>query len=298
MNPKIIKIDLTSREFSIVSSRVSDQYIGGEPLAYALLNEYLTGTYKMQNYMSLNTGPLNGLFPFTSKSLIMHFSMGMSVNKYIGGGSLGSLMNFSNVISIEIFGESLVPLYLDITPRGVSFIDVLDSFNSREFGLTGRRSSVLFKKTIISDEYFSYGVPRTEISNNLVGLTFSAVGEVPIPDRDAYWEVVQLLNSRIKELGVKKSNSPSCLGCPVGCALSHSPESGNSPLLPRSLLSCVYAESIYRDIPTVFSCFSVLGLGYTHDFLESFSDMTGEMIKNTYNKIEELKIKNSITGLL
>lgn len=298
MNPKIIRVDLENKDFSIISDSGSERYLGGEPLAFYLLGEKIERPFKNENYLSISSGPINGLFPYTSKSVILHLSKGLLLSKYVGGGAIGALMKLSNIVSIELLGDAKKPTYLDITPKGVNFIDVSDELNTKEYGLTGRRSTIIFKKTILSDGYFNFGRPKNDISNNLYGLTFSTQGEISLPDMDSYWEVVSLVNSKIGELSVGKSGNHSCFGCPMGCAMSGTPETGNVSLLPRSLVACAYAESIYSDISTVFSCLSVLGYNYKHEFLESFSDMAGDMIKNTYNKIESIKVKNSITGII
>lgn len=298
MNKKLLKIDLVNKSFSFSTPIECEQYIGGQPLAYNLLNDHITQEKTGVSYVSVSTGPLNGIFPYTSKSVITHLSPGLNLNMYIGGGSIGALMNMSNIIAIEIVGNSDTPTYLDITPRDVKFIELTNDFVVNEYGLGGRRSKMKFHKSITCDDYFSFGTPKTPINNNLYGFTFSSIGELTIPDLDAYFEVVQMLKSNSNALSVTKSSHPSCIGCPMGCALSKAPETDNVSILPRALVSCAYAESIYSDISTVFSCFSVLGYSYTHEFLELFSNNIGDMIKDTHGKLEEVKSQNSVTGIV
>lgn len=298
MNKKLLKINLSDKSFSFSTPIDCENYIGGQPLAYHLLKGRLNQEKVSENYVSISTGPLNGLFPYTSKSILTHLSPGLNLNMYVGGGSIGALMNMSNIIAIEIVGNSEAPTYMDISPKEVKFIGLTKDFVVNEYGLGGRRSRMKFHKTITCDEYFSFGAPKTPITNNLYGLTFSSTGELPVSDFDAYFEVVEMLKTKSAALSVTKSFHPSCTGCPMGCALSKAPETENISILPRALVSCAYAESVYTDIPTVFSCLSVLGYNYTHEFLELFSNNIGDMIKDTNTKLEEVKSQNSITGIV
>jgi aldehyde:ferredoxin oxidoreductase len=267
----VVRINLNSQEYSFLTLPKVSEYIGGEVAAtFLALEHYKQDPDKTLPYLSINTGPFNGIFPYTSKGYIMYIKSGKDTS-FVGGGKIASLMNFSNILSIEIVGKSTDPIILDISPRAVKFIK--PSVNSvSSLGIAGRRSSITFLNEIICDEYFLYGESKEIYKDtNLMGLNFSTDSELAIPDIENYNEIYKSILEKESMLSVSRGSNPSCFGCPMGCAFSKNAETANVSILPRSLISCAFAEPIYSDVNTVFACFSVLGMGYNHEFLETFS---------------------------
>jgi hypothetical protein len=277
--PGLIQIDLTSRSFNLLTVPEVSSYIGGEAVSNYLLLEYLKrNPDEDQNYFSIITGPFCGVFPYASKSVASLYKKG-SYQTLIGGGNIGAFLNLSNLIGIEIFGQSKEPLSLDITPKNVSFIPY-NSQVSKSLGLVGRRSILSFTKELTCDEYHSFGEVDDFVDRvNLKSITFSSQAEYRLKDLSNYKEAYQSILAKQGELLVSSGSNPSCFGCPMGCAFSASPESQNVSLLARSLVSCAYAEPIYSNVGTVFSCFQALEYPYDHEFLETFSYLHGNLKK-------------------
>lgn len=273
----IIKIDLESQSFSFVSQPYYSKLIGGEVVATHLLSEFIRERGNAVNYFSILSGPFCGVYPYASKGYFTTLNNG-EYNSYIGGGSIASYLNLNNILGIEVYGQSEFPVNIEISSRVVKFLNPetnpLDSL-----GTAGKKSTLSFVGKIFNDNYFLYSDTSTIAKEmGIYGLVFSAFSDFRIPDYQNYKEVYNSIISKEDQLTVTKGSNPSCFGCPMGCAFSNVPEKNNSSILPRSLISCIYANPIYSDINTVFSCFNAIGMSYNHEFLESFPN-TASRIK-------------------
>ena len=277
-NKAVLQIDLSCQEYSFRTIEGLYQYIGGETLANYLLKSYIekNDVSDLTNYFSLVSGPLNGLFPFTSKAVATYLK-GFEHFSYIGGGSAGGLLNLANLYAIELQNISEKPVYLEIRKGGVKFLENIS--NIRSMGLIGRRFIFEFTSDVFCDGVFSYG--KNHLSNNLKGLVFSFDSEYIIKDLDDYSDVVAKIREREKELTITRSNNYSCLGCPVACEFSTRIDNNKTSALTKSLVGCGFADSIYKDINLVFLCFQSIGFSYyNHDFLESFPQLAGKLNKS------------------
>lgn len=285
MNKSVLQIDLASQGFSFKTIDGLSEYIGGETLANFLLKDYVEKQENtISSYFSLASGPLNGLFPYTSKAVATHLKNAQKIN-YIGGGSVGAYINLANLYAIEILNVSSKPVFLEIKKGSVKFVEVTPNTNIQSFGLTGRRFVMELSKDILVDGVFSYGT-NPSFDNNLRGIIFSFDSEFLIKDLDDYYDVVGKIRGREKELSVTRSMNYSCFGCPMACDFSTSVDTVKTSALTKSLVGCGYADSIYKDINLVFLCFQSLRYSYDHEFLEFFPQRAGILNK----KLDELLI--------
>ena len=286
-NKSVLYIDLATREYSFKTIEGISTYIGGEVLGNFLLKSFIenTGIKQESNYFSLVSGPLNGVFPYTSKAVANFFSGGYK-SSFVGGGKVGGFLNFSNLYAIEVVNSSEKPVYLEIKKGEVKFVNT--NSNIRSLGLSGRRFIVEFEKDVFVDGVFSYG--SNTLKNNLKGLVFSYDGEYSIKDLDDYNDVLEKIRSREKELLVSRSNNYSCLGCPMGCDFSTSVDNSKTSALTKSLVGCSFADSIYSDINLVFLCFQSIGFSYNHEFLEQFPYSAGLLNKSLNELLESYKV--------
>lgn len=274
---QILEIDLSTREYFFKNIPELTEYIGGLAASLYLLDLHVKeGNDLNQNYFSILSGPLNGLFPYTSKCLLTSVKNGQKETTY-AGGSFAAFMNFSNLLAIEIKGSASVELSIEITQGRVKFIE---SVNEDVFSaLLSRKSVISFDENISSDGYFDFG--KNYLNNNLKKLSIVFEDEFQKLDSVSYNDTVADIMALEKELTVSRGSHPSCLGCPMGCAQSKNVDTVNSSLLSRCLIACGYAASIYSDINVVFSCFQILGLKYNHDFLEKFPYKVRDLINQT-----------------
>jgi len=93
-----------------------------------------------------------------------------------------------------------------------------------------------------------------------------------------YQEAYKTVLARSNDLTLGASNKPSCSGCPLGCEKSRYGEIGGNVLV-HSLVACQFAEKVYADINTTFSCLNTLGYNYTHEDLENLPKLIEETLK-------------------
>ena len=140
----------------------------------------------------------------------------------------------------------------------------------------------------MSKNYFSFG----DFTNNPlniscnIGIKISRTQQTDLYAFYDYENWYSRILDRYKELTVEPRNNPSCMGCPMGCDFSASGEDNTKiSVLPRSLISCVFAESIYKDIPLVFGCLNSVGYKYRHNHLENLPGLFGELKTDLNAKI-------------
>jgi len=77
---KILSIDLTKKEYEVKSFEDLNSYIGGVGLGFKLMEMYYD-----KNPLIFAVGPLNGLFPFASKTAVVINNDGVIEDVYLGG---------------------------------------------------------------------------------------------------------------------------------------------------------------------------------------------------------------------
>jgi hypothetical protein len=136
-------------------------------------------------------------------------------------------------------------------------------------------------KKVISDQYFTTPENYLEkkfIEKNIKGISITGTEIYSPKNFDDYENLYEEILSRKNELGVEPGGYPSCSGCPMGCGKSKIGEIGGNILL-NSLVACQYADKIYTDIGTVFSCLNSLGYGYTHEDIENLPALVEKTIR-------------------
>ncbi len=288
---KVLVIDLARQESEVKSYSDLGMYIGGVGLGLKLLS-----IYDETDPVIFSVGPLNGFFPFVSKTSVVARTGGVLEDVYLGG-SLSFRIKFAGLDSILIHGRSNKPVVLDIINDNVTFLSEEIDFDS--LGLPGKRSTLSFsdrKETTFTlaqkkipkdakaklDGYFMGPENILEEKlreKNIYSLVVTGTKTFEIQHKEKYEELFKKILERITELSVESSTHPSCSGCPMGCSKSQVGEIGGN-LLVHSLTACSFAESIYSDVGTVFSCLNVLGYDYTHEDIENLSVYVGQVLKD------------------
>ena len=274
---KVLYINLSDLSYVYKIDESLWEYIGGVGVSYKLMDANFD-----QTPIILSTGPLSGYFPYASKASLLYLSHRNLVEKY-GGGSISGLMNMVGIDSIVIYGTPSANVSVSISDEDVSISEFEDSmldFSLYDFVVGGDRA--------LADNYFSFG----DMSNHNTYLdtyVCFSINNTKTIDLNNFYDYERLYNNLLedyKKLTVEPRNNPSCLGCPMGCDLSSAGEDGlNISVLPRALVSCGFAESIYKHIPTVYACLSSIGYVYHHSDLEKFSTLFGNLKANLNAKI-------------
>ena len=90
---KILSIDITKKESEVKSFEDLNSYIGGAGLGFKLMEMYYD-----KNPLIFAVGPLNGLFPFASKTALVINNDGVIEDIYLGGNlslRIRCIRNFS-----------------------------------------------------------------------------------------------------------------------------------------------------------------------------------------------------------
>ncbi len=276
LTKNILEIDL-DRKTSVVKNRTDlAEFIGGVGLSMKLYQEF-----RAQKPLILSIGPLNGFFPFASKTSVF-FGVKNKVYDYYVGGSLSTRIRFANLDAIVILGRSKGDVFLDIQNSEVTFLDFGIEFQSQ--GLPGRRSLIEFKTNkYLLDNYFRFSGSEADSFLNykkIMGIVISGTHNFEVVDSKEYDDLYKEILKRYEFLTVKKDEFPSCSGCPVGCSKSNIGEnSGN--FLVHSFVGCQFAKKLYSNKDLLISCLNVLGYTYTHEDIEKYMD-TLYNLKNEY----------------
>lgn len=294
---QVLIIDLAKKEYAVKSYDELYKYIGGVGLGLKLLSQYQT-----EDPIIYSVGPLNGFFPYASKTSVVLRSDGVIEDLYLGG-SLSFRLKFSGIDSVVIKGVSKEPVILDIRGDTVNILPADADLQS--LGLPGKRSVLAFgasnddasfslagklvsydKSKLYLDRYFTSHeklLERKFLEKNIMGIVFTGSVTFPIKDTEKYAEIFSALLMRSKEVSIAKSDAPSCSGCPLGCAQSREGEIGGN-LLAHCMVSCSFAQAIYSDVNTVFSCLNVLGYDYTHEDIENAPLYISQVLKEIDGK--------------
>lgn len=257
------------------------EYLGGVSIAYKLLFDNFD-----VNPIIVSTGPLSGYFPYVSKSCLLYLSSSESNRKVVekyGGGSIASQLNMVGIDALVLTGSVEYDVSISINEDEVSVVEVAEgNFDPVNYDL------VLSADKAIADNYFTYGDisegQRMALKSS-VGVNIDSTKNYDIYNFYEYEDLYSALLNEYKELSVEPRNNPSCMGCPMGCDLSHLGEDDlNIAVLPRSLIACGYAESLYKNIPRIYACLSSIGYNYKHDDLLNLPRLFGE-VKSSVNKL-------------
>lgn len=276
----VLYLNLTSKEHEFKIHEDLWKYLGGVGVGYRLLSDNFE-----RDPLIISCGPLSGFFPYVSKACFIYEHGGQLYEKF-GGGSLAMKMNFAGIDAIVIWGEAEENLQIAIQKNEVSFANVPELASNENLDL------FISNMQVQSRGFFSFGqmAPASlKISKN-IGISIENAESYEIPDQYNYEALYQSILDDYKRLTVEPRNNPSCWGCPMGCDNSPVGEDGlNVALLPRCLISCGYAEEIYKSIPLVYGCLSSVGYSYQHENLESLPEMIGELKTNVLNSQLETK---------
>jgi|LakMenE01Jun11ns_1017448.scaffolds.fasta_scaffold9958564_6 hypothetical protein len=272
---KVLHVDLDNME---VVSKINESlwiYIGGVAVSYRLLSDYYE-----DNPIIISTGPLAGCFPYISKGNLLFSDNGNLVEKY-GGGTFPAFLNFAGYDAIVIKGNSANNIQVNIGDD-ITIEQIDGEFDPKDYDLS------LSKNAVLSKNYFSFGDFSDSPLNLKANIGFKITKSIQ-KNLFSYYDYenwyTKILD-RYKELTVEPRNNPSCTGCPMGCDFSSAGEDNMKiSILPRTLISCVFAESIYKDIPLVFGCLNSVGYDYKHNDLENLPQLFGELKSNLNAKI-------------
>jgi len=146
---KILEIDIEKKTFQLKKRADLSHILGGVGLSMQLYKEF-----RGKKPLIMSVGPLNGFFPFCSKTSVF-FGVKNNVYDYYIGGSLSHRIKFANLDAIVILGKSRSDVFLDIQDDQVTFLDYGVDFTSQ--GLPGRRSIIEFKTNkYLLDNYFRF----------------------------------------------------------------------------------------------------------------------------------------------
>lgn len=276
LTKNILEIDLEKKTSQLKIRSDLGSIIGGVGLSMKLYQEF-----RSSKPLILSIGPLNGLFPFASKTSVF-FGVKNKVFDYYIGGSLSSRMRFANLDAIVIYGKAKSDVFLDIKNDEVTFLDYGVDFQSQ--GLPGRRSMIEFKTNkYLLDNYFRFSGSEADsflIYKNIMGIVISGTNNIKIKDMGEYNRLYKEILTKYQILTVKKDTFPSCFGCPMGCQKSNIGEnSGN--FLVHSVVGCQFAKRLYSNRDLLIACLNVAGYPYTHEDIEKYLE-TLYNLKNEY----------------
>jgi len=280
MNPnykKVLSVNLATGEIVVKIHKDINNLIGGIACGLALCLQE-----KEKFPITINIGPLSGLFPFMSKTNATFINDLKEPNEAYGGGGFALALKMSGLDSICITEKSPHPVALEIenqTGRLVKIGSKLEYNNFKKGGFSGKKSLVEFLDNCQIDSYFSFGSPDLAIlgkQKNLKAILISGTSSSRLSFKSHYERMFFDIIAKSAELDVPFMGFKSCGICPAGCRYSKNGEGvDNTPILGRCLVSCQYAKNIYKNIPRVFSCLESVGYHYNHDDLEGISEKVG-----------------------
>ena len=272
---KVLFIDLGEKTSEVKTFPGLYKYLGGLALGLRLYE-----LYQEQDPIIFSVGPLNGFFPYASKTSAVFNAEGV-IEDVCFGGYLSTRIKFADLDAVVISGKADKPTIADIQNESVSFIS--DDAAPKSLGLPGKRSYLgVNDKQIIVDDYFTVSeniLAQKFGKKKLLGISVTGTCTYTVRDQDKYEALYRQLLARAKELKVEQGFFPSCAGCPMGCTKSNLAEVGGNVLV-HSLVACGFAESIYTDVGTVFSCLNILGYDYTHEDIENLPVLVQNTLKN------------------
>ena len=271
---KVLIINIDKKEFDVKTFVDINNYIGGVGLGLKLLEIYAD-----REPLIFAIGPLNGFFPFVSKTAVVLNDEGSIEDLYVGG-SLSLRMRFAGIDALVICGKAESKTVVEILNTQVTFHGEITDLQS--LGLPGKRCVIEheYNKTLV-DGYFTTPENYLEkifLQKNLRGIVITGTEVYSPKNFEEYQKLYKSLLARTSDLRVEKGIYPSCSNCPMGCGKSRVGEIGGNVLVD-SLVACQFADKIYTDIGIVFSCLNVLGYNHTHEDIENLPKLIEETIR-------------------
>ncbi len=271
---KVLTIDLNKKEAEVKTFVDLNKYLGGVGLGLKLLE-----MFSDRNPLIFAIGPLNGFFPFVSKTAVVLNDDGVIEDIYLGG-SLSLRMRFAGLDAIAIFGRSDQPTVLDICNTDIDFLG--EEIDIHNLGLPGKRSIIHFENNkLLLDDYFTTPeifLEKIFTEKNIKGMVVTGTEIIQPSNFEEYEKLYNEILSKKDDLRVEMGTYPSCSNCPMGCGKSMVGEVGGNVLI-NSLVACQFADKIYTDIGIVFSCLNALGYSYTHEDIENLPKLIEETIR-------------------
>ncbi len=274
-NKKVLCIDLASSASSVKTFPDLVSYLGGVGLGLKLYQMYVG-----RDPVVFSVGPLNGFFPFVSKTSVVLNADGVVEDIYLGG-ALSFRLRFAGLDAIVFLGKSKEPVTIDLLDEAVSFVGGFIDVGS--LGLPGRKCILAPSsgEGLLLDGYFITPddiLGKKFAQKNLHGVAITGTGTFKVRRLKSYTELYKKILNEKNNLGITEGIAPSCSGCPLGCASSKFSELGGN-ILSHCLVACKYAEHLYSDASIVFSCLNVLGYDYTHEDLEKVPGLVEDVLK-------------------
>jgi len=271
---EVLHINLTKQECNVKSYPELRKYIGGLGVGLHLLKARAG-----ENPIVLSVGPLNGFFPFASKTSVTSM-LGKKIGVSYLGGAVSSRIRFCGVDAICIEGASKDPVTLNIFNDQVEF---LYDVGEEVIGLPGKRSVLnVSPRGVLLDDYFEPGSGhpfKNFVKKNIKSVVITGTRVLDVKNLDRYAEIYNAILERHEEVLVKREEFPSCVGCPMGCKKSKVGEKDGNVLV-HCLVACSYSEPLYSNVNTVFSCLNVLGYDYTHEDIENVPHLVYDLIED------------------
>jgi hypothetical protein len=272
---RVLFLDLEKKTGEIKTFPDLIKYFGGVAMGLRLFE-----LYKDLDPVVFSVGPLNGYFPYASKTAVVLDYGGVVEDIYLGG-YLSTRIRFADLDAIVIINKSDQEENIELENERASFRGAGIDLNS--LGLPGRRSVLQIKnKQLILDDYFTEGeniLAQKLVKKKVGGFVISGTKTFEIKNPEKYSELYKSLLEKTSLLSVEQGFFPSCSGCPMGCEKSKKGEVGGN-VLAHSLVSCQFAEKIYTDAGIIFSCLNVLGYDYTHEDIENLPLLVQNTIRS------------------
>jgi aldehyde:ferredoxin oxidoreductase len=236
--------------------------------------------HKDINPLVLAVGPLNGFFPYISKTAIVYKTKNGVQDLYIGG-DLSAKIKFSGIDALVLYGEAQKNLIINIENDQVSFKQKQTDPDS--LGLPGKRSTLIrYRNKVILDNYFETKGELLADVFKLMKIRAMVITGTKIYSPKEFNKYTKLYHELLqlnKEISVEKGFFPSCSGCPMGCERSKIGEVGGN-ILVHSLVACEHAKNIYSRIGIIFSCLNVIGYDYKHEDIENLEGLVNKTTNN------------------
>jgi hypothetical protein len=271
---KVLVIDIEKQTYEVRSFPDLWKYVGGIGLGLKLLQQYIS-----KDPIVLAVGPLNGYFPYCSKTAVVINESGVVEDEYFGG-SLSLRIRYAGLDAIVITGNSTNPIILDINNNETNFKNADTNIDS--LGLPGKRSVIGFESDkLCIDNYFytpENFLEKKFVNKNIIGITITGNETYKLKDFSRYSKIYKELLNRQQDINIAKSSFPACSNCPIGCDRSKFGEMGGNVFI-HCLCACQYAEKIYSDVGVAFSCLNVLGYDYKHEDIENVPNLIEKTLK-------------------
>lgn len=277
MNSKVRKclvIDAATSTAEVKSFDNLQKYIGGFTMGLKLYE-----MYQNKDPIVIAIGPLNGFFPFASKTCFILKHNGQIEDVYVGG-NLSSRMRFAGLDAIILINSSETPKIYDIENSEFSVKDI--DVDLESLGLPGKRCVLKVENDhFLVNDYFTAPdglLEKKFTEKNIKAIVITGSELQDLGDFDKYETLYSKILARQNDLRVDQGRYPSCANCPRGCGKSRVGEIGGD-IIVHSLVGCQYADKIYTDIGIVFACLNSLGFDYTHEDIELLPKLVEETLR-------------------